>query len=103
MTLKELQTLENPNWLFVFYNEENLLNYQSVILSDVSLYKERFNEFSFTLPTDLDLSVTGDYIYKVYEQTSEINLDPDLADNLCETGKALVIGTSTTEYFNNVT
>ena len=102
LTLKELQTLDNPYWLFVFYNEENLLNYDSIILSDLSNYKERFNEFQLTLPTDLDLS-QGDYIYKVYEQTSDSNLDPELADNLCETGKALVIGTGATEYFYNVT
>ena len=101
LTLKELQTLDNPYWLFVFYNEENLLNYDSIILSDLSNYKERFNEFQLTLPTDLDLS-QGDYIYKVYEQTSDSNLDPELADNLCETGKALVIGTGATEYFYNV-
>ena len=55
-----------------------------------------------TLPTDLDLG-QGDYIYEVYEQTSNSNLDPTLADNICETGKALVIGTGATEYFYNVT
>ena len=102
LTLKELQTLDSPYWLFVFRNEENLINYQSILLTDLSTSTERFNEFELTLPTDLDLK-QGDYIYKVYEQTSNSNLDPDLADNLCETGKALVIGTGATEYFNNVT
>lgn len=102
LTLKELQTLDNPYWLFVFYNEENLLNYDSIILTDLSNYKPRFNEFQLTLPTDLDLE-QGDYIYEVYEQTSNSNLDPTLADNLCETGKALVLGTTATEYFYNVT
>jgi len=46
--------------LFVFYNEENLLNYQSVILTDLSTETARYNEFELVLPTDLDLSVTGD-------------------------------------------
>lgn len=88
--------------MFVFYNEENLLNYQSVILTDLSTETARYNEFELVLPTDLDLSVTGDYILEVYEQTSAVNLDPEQADNLCETDKVLLIGTPTTEYFYSV-
>jgi hypothetical protein len=90
VTLTEKQTLSSPFWLFVFVNEQENVP-KSVIVSDESLFKDRYNEFSLTDSFTSNL-INGDYEYYVYEQTSSSNLDPALADNLCERGKARVFG-----------
>lgn len=97
VTLTEKQTLSNPYFLFVFTHEQTNNN-SAVILSDTSLYTRRYNEFTFIEGTDLNL-ISGDYEYNVYEQTSDSNLNPALADNLLETGKARVLGDVETENY----
>lgn len=97
VTLKEKQTLVSPYWLFVFTQEQQNKNY-AVILTDVSTTTRRYNEFTFNEGTDLDL-VSGNYDYFIYEQASAVNLDPALADNLCERGKAFVNGQTVTDNF----
>ena len=54
------------------------------------------NEFTLTLPTDIDMVEVGQYEYSIYEQTSAVNIDPDLADNELEIGKMLLKETATT-------
>lgn len=99
VTLKERQTLDNPYWLFVFYHETDLETPYAVILTDSSLYTSRYNQFTLTLPTDLNLTLEGQYHYYIYEQNSAVNTDPDNATTLCEQGLAELIPTPTTEYF----
>ena len=100
LTLKERQTLVSPYWLFIFKHETDLETQYAVVLEDVSNYTLRYNEFSLTLPTDLDLTLDGQYRYFVYEQESSNNTDISLTTSLCEQGIAEVIPTPTTEYFN---
>ena len=96
VTLKEKQTLENPYFLFVFTFEADDSIQYAVILSDLSSYTYRYNEFTLTLPTDIDMVEVGQYEYSIYEQTSAVNIDPDLADNELEIGKMLLKETATT-------
>jgi len=96
VTLKEKQTLETPYFLFVFnYEADDTIQY-AIILSDLSSYTYRYNMFTLNLPTDIDIKTAGDYEYRIFEQTSDSNIDPDLADNLLETGKMRLKETSTT-------
>jgi hypothetical protein len=84
LTLTEKVTIANPYFLF---NMTHLLTDQvvNVILNDISAFKERYNQFAVIEGTTFTL-LNGEYEYKVYAQTSSVNIDPDLANELVETG-----------------
>ena len=90
-TLKEKTTLSSPIYLFQFRNVTEKVSYYC-IMADISLYKDRYNEFIFTEGTNLPLvgelilGAGGQYEYFVYEQLSTTNLDPTLATGLVESG-----------------
>lgn len=75
ITATEKSELTNPFWLFVFTHQEENRDY-AVILANSSGFTARYDLFDFTEGTDLTLPKTGDYILRVYEQTSDSNLDP---------------------------
>jgi len=110
MTLTEKSTLTAPYFLFNFVSD---VTKQSVnfIAQDLSSYTDRYNQFLITETsgtTDytsgtIELSPTGTWTYKVYEQTSSTNLNPLLADNQTplEIGIVKVAGTQTTYIANS--
>jgi hypothetical protein len=75
MTLTEKQLLTNPNYLFVFTNRSsnNVIKFVVLNASDVSQYKDRYNEFSIVTNTNFATALEGQYTYDVYEQTSTSN------------------------------
>lgn len=87
MTVTELQTLTAPHWLFEFIDEQSQ---QSVrcILDNISQSTSRYDEFQITDGVDVTFPYAGFYTYRIYEQTSDSNLDPALAGSLCEEGRA---------------
>ena len=106
LTLNELATLTNPNYLFKL-TSEGTLESKIFIAFDVSAYPERFNQFTITESTSeiltsgtVELSPAGQWLYEVYEQVSSTNLDPALCDNTTpiEKGKVLVVGTNPVTY-----
>ena len=84
LTLTEKVTIANPKFLF---SMTHLLTDQvvNVILSDISTQTERYNKFAVVEGTTFTL-LNGEYEYKVYAQTSAVNTNPDLANELVETG-----------------
>lgn len=101
LTLTEKQLLTNPNYLFVFTNRSSNLQVKFVQLNaaDVSLYKDRYNEFNIVTNTYFGSSLNGQYVYSIYEQTSTSNTNP-AGLNLLETGILELDGTgiSYTQY-----
>ena len=101
LTLTEKQTLTSPNYLFIFENRSTNTDVKFVKLNntDISQYKERYNEFSIVVNSHFNTSLNGQYTYTVYEQASPSNLDPT-GLNLLETGIMELEGTtiSFTEY-----
>ena len=101
LTLTEKQTLTNPNYLFVFENRSTNTDVKFVKLNntDISAYKERYNEFTIVVNSHFNTSLNGQYTYTVYEQASPSNLNPT-GLNLLETGIMELEGTtiSFTEY-----
>lgn len=75
LTLTEVTTIPNPNYLFEFQEEFNpqapAIYWQGV---DSSPYISRYNLFTLDEPTDIDF-VKGQYFYKVYESAMPTN-DP---------------------------
>lgn len=78
------------------------------ILANISTGTARYDEFELTDGVDLTFPYDGYYTYKIYEQSSSTNLDPDLATSLCEEGRAHVFETAspdneyTTTIVNNI-
>jgi hypothetical protein len=84
LTLSEKTTIANPTYLFSLTHRltNNAYNF---ILADTSSYPTRYNEFELTEGTTVTLDA-GEYIYKIYAQTSPSNVDPTLANELVEEG-----------------
>ena len=101
LTLTEKQLLTNPNYLFVFTNRSANTEVKFVKLNntDISQYKDRYNEFSIVTNTNFSTALNGQYDYDIYEQTSTSNLNP-AGLNLLESGIMELIGTpfNFTEY-----
>ena len=94
LTLTEKQLLTNPNYLFVFTNRSANTEIKFVRLNntDISVYKDRYNEFSFVTNTNFATALNGQYDYVVYEQTSTSNTNP-AGLNPVESGIMELVGT----------
>lgn len=101
LTLTEKQLLTNPNYLFVFTNRSANTEVKFVMLNatDISLYKDRYNEFSIVTNINFGSSLNGQYDYEVYEQASTTNTNP-AGLNMIESGIMELVGTpfTFTEY-----
>ena len=94
LTLTEKQLLTNPNYLFVFTNRSANTDVKFVRLNntDISQYKDRYNEFSIVTNTNFGSSLNGQYDYEVYEQASTTNTNP-AGLNMIESGIMELVGT----------
>jgi hypothetical protein len=101
LTLTEKQLLTSPNYLFIFENRSTNTDIKFVRLNntDISAYKDRYNEFTIVVNSFFNTALNGQYTYTIYEQTSTSNLNPT-GLNLLETGIMELEGTtiSFTEY-----
>lgn len=87
ITVTELTTIQNPKYLFEFIEEQSD-DKVYCILENVSTATERFDEFVIVDGVDVTFPYSGFYSYKVYQQASDSNLNPDLSDGLVEEGRA---------------
>lgn len=88
VTLKEKQTLSAPNFLFRFVHRATNVEVKFVKLyaTDLSSYKDRFDQFSIVVNSHFANSESGQWNYYIYEQTSTTNTNPANATSLLETG-----------------
>ena len=84
LTLTEKVTISPVYFLFSFTHRLSNST-TNVLLTDISSYTDRYNKFSVTEGSTFTLDA-GEYIYKVYAQTSDTNTNPDDADELVEEG-----------------
>jgi hypothetical protein len=84
LTLSEKTTIVNPKYLFSITQRQSNKT-TNFILTDISAYKERYNKFNVTEGTTF-LVDAGEFLYKIYAQTSSTNLNPSLANELVEEG-----------------
>lgn len=89
LTLTEFVTLTAPHYLFVFTHVEtkNVVAFVKAEIDDESDYPQRFNKFTINVPVVFDNQPTGEWHYKIYEQSSSTNIDPVLTGALLEEGK----------------
>jgi len=84
LTLTEKTTISNPYYLFSLKHRLTAVEY-NFLLTDTSSYKERYNEFEITEGATVTLDA-GEYLYRIYAQTSSVNTNPELANELVEEG-----------------
>ncbi len=89
VTVSELTTIASPNYLFQFIEEQSG-DEVFCILPNISTGIPRYDEFIITDGVDVTFPYNGFYTYKIYQQTSSVNLDPDLSQGLVEEGRAHV-------------
>lgn len=79
--------MTSPNYLFVFTgcSTKTQVKFVKVNADDTSLYKERYNKFSFNVNQLFGTEKIQEYIYEVFEQASSTNTDPT-GLNMLETG-----------------
>lgn len=104
-TLTEKQTLTSPYWLFELKFRGDNTTVKTFIASDTSSYPDRYNQF---LVTEVDagselltsgtvnLQNTGEWHYRIFEQSSSSNLIVANATTECENGIILVLPSSVT-------
>ena len=104
LTLTEKQLLINPNYLFVFTNRSsnNVIKFVVLNTSDLSLFKDRYNEFSIVTNTNFSSALEGQYTYEVYEQASTTNTNITGLNKL-ETGIMWLSGSTMTYNQYNTT
>ena len=97
LTLTEKQLLTAPNYLFVFTNRSsnNIIKFVVLNTADLSLFKDRYNEFSIVTNTSFSSALEGQYTYEVYEQASSSNTNPTGLNKL-ETGIMWLSGSTLT-------
>lgn len=101
VTLNELITISNPYYLIIFKHvtEKAIV---SVIKSsaddDESTHPYRYNQFDLDTSTVFADKPIGQWLYKIYQQSSNSNTDPDLSDGLIESGKMNLYPSSDFEY-----
>jgi hypothetical protein len=105
-TLAEKATLSEPFYLFVFTSD---VDKTEVIFTaqDTTEFNERYNKFLITETSGtvdytsgvINLTPTGFWSYKAYEQVSSSNLLVANTTSLVEVGRVKVIGA---EVFNTV-
>lgn len=88
LTLKEKQTLAAPNFLFRFVHRATNVEVKFVKLNatDVSQYKDRYDQFSIVVNTHFANCESGQWDYYIYEQASTTNTNPDNATSMLEEG-----------------
>lgn len=103
-TLNEKVTLSSPVFLFEITNQVDN-NAICFIAADTSSYVSWYNKFTVTEQTSgtnyltgiISCPNTGQYNYRIFEQSSSTNLNPANATTLLETGIITVSSTQAAE------
>ena len=104
VTVTELTTVSPVHYLFEFEHEQSFLKYYC-ILPNLSTATSRYDEFVIEDGVDVTFDYDGYYTYRIYQQTSSTNLDPDLSSGLVEEGRAHVYvqDSPSIEFSTNIT
>lgn len=95
-TLTELVTLTGTTYFLVHLEHQNSNIQYNVICQDVSSATTRYNKLKLVESTSPNYTAStltlgeGEYIYKIYEQSSNTNLNPDLSTSMVEKGLLFV-------------
>lgn len=92
LTLRELQTIADAFYLFVFTHvtTKDVVSFVKSQADDLSGFQDRYNEFTIA-PNVLFAGLpTGQYNYTIYEQASNTNTNVSLTGAAIEYGKIIL-------------
>lgn len=100
VTLHEKSSSTSTHYLFVFTHAttKQVVAFVKAKASDESQYVTRYNLYTIDITDVFDGAPVGEYLYKVYEQTSNSNTDPALAGNEVENGKMFLSAATAFSY-----
>jgi hypothetical protein len=111
-TLKEKQTLTNPYFLFELKYRGDGTTVKTFIVSDNSIYSDRYNQFLVTevnagseilTSGTVNLQNVGEWHYRIFEQTSSSNLQVANTISQLENGIIMVLPSgSSTSYTHQI-
>lgn len=89
LTLTELVTLSAPHYLFVFTHvtTKDVVAFVKAEIDNESDYPQRYDQFTINASAVFAGKQPGEWHYKIYEQASAVNIDPDAAGAILEYGK----------------
>lgn len=92
LTLTEFVTIHAPYYLFVFTNvtTKDVVTMIKSEADDESDYPNRYNKFTINASTVFVGQQSGEWHYKVYQQNSPTNINPDSAEGILEYGKLIL-------------
>lgn len=100
VTLNELVTIDDPNYLFYFTHIETKQTVAIVLNAEneQSDHPYRYNQFEFNTAILFNNKPTGLWNYEVYQQSSLVNIIPEDAGGLIESGKMILYPASDFEF-----
>lgn len=92
LTLTEFVTISTPYYLFVFTNvtTKDVVTMIKAEIDDESEYPQRYNKFTINSAEVFENQLSGEWHYKVYQQSSSANTDPEAAEGILEYGKLIL-------------
>lgn len=92
LTLTEFVTIHTPYYLFVFTSvtTKDVVTMIKAEIDDESEYPNRYNKFTIDASVAFAGQQSGEWHYKVYQQSSPTNIDPDAAGGILEYGKLIL-------------
>jgi hypothetical protein len=92
LTLTELVTVPTPYYLFEFTHvaTNDRIAFVKAEIDDESEYPARYNKFTINASEVFEDMPVGEWHYKVYEQESAVNTDPEAAGGVLENGKLIL-------------
>jgi len=92
LTLSELVTIPEPNYLFVFTHvlTRDVVSFAKLNTDDQSDYPDRYNEFTIDPATLFAGKQPGEWHYQVFDQEYAENTDPAQTNGLIESGKMIL-------------
>lgn len=108
MTLTENSVITNPYYLFEAFDKASNSSTFMILGEDLSTDTDRCNRFEITetdnpvAEGEIELNV-GQYVYRVYEQDNDSNLDPDGLNKVEEGGLVVTTTITDTSYNGDTT
>lgn len=92
LTLTELVSIDPVNYLFVFTHvlTKDTVAFVELGADEESLFTSRYNQFTIDPSVLFAGKDPGEWHYKVYQQTSDVNIDPEQSGALIEEGKMIL-------------
>ncbi|ASZ14508.1 hypothetical protein KTO58_01265 [Chitinophaga pendula] len=90
VTVTEKTSIADAQYLFLFTNDLTGMSV-AFIAANVSAYPIRYDEFLIDVDAYFSAGKDGFYTYRIFQQSSIVNLEPEATAGLVEVGKMKLV------------